>query len=201
MVVLARPVSPAPVSLLPWCSLAVTDSRNHPPALERLREELPDAALFLEWFQCGCVCAAERLIISPGVSLREPLIQQALAQAYRCWGYRAFSARWQMPLCCDNRIKRQNSTVTSLLGDGGSPNIRVKVGGNIEAGTGSAGGGRGALWRTLSFQLETTRSLKPKAATVLNLVPDHLDRYPTITPTLKLKRKIYKKQEQLCSTG
>lgn len=176
--------------------LAVTDSRNHPPALERLREELPDAALFLGGFNADAFVAAERLIVSPGVSLREPLIQQALAQGVSVLGdIELFCQVVNAPYVAITGSNGK-STVTSLLGEmAAAQNIRVKVGGNI---------GEPALdlleegvelyvLELSSFQLETTRSLKPKAATVLNLVPDHLDRYPDYHSYVEAKRKIYAK--------
>ncbi|GAA0293289.1 UDP-N-acetylmuramoyl-L-alanine--D-glutamate ligase [Psychrosphaera haliotis] len=43
-----------------------------------------------------------------------------------------------------------------------------------------------------SFQLDTTESLKCEAATVLNVSPDHLDRYESFEDYAASKRKIYK---------
>ncbi|MEW8396393.1 MAG: UDP-N-acetylmuramoyl-L-alanine--D-glutamate ligase, partial [Candidatus Thiodiazotropha sp.] len=53
--------------------LAVTDSREQPPGLEALRKDYPDMALFLGGFQAEVFQAASRLVVSPGVSLDEPL--------------------------------------------------------------------------------------------------------------------------------
>ena len=46
--------------------IAGTDSRLQPPALERLRETLPDLALFLGSFDPAAFDAADQLIVSPG---------------------------------------------------------------------------------------------------------------------------------------
>jgi len=42
-----------------------------------------------------------------------------------------------------------------------------------------------------SFQLETTSSLKPKVASVLNVSADHLDRYSGLDDYAGVKRSIY----------
>jgi len=174
--------------------LAVTDSREHPPALEKLREELPDAALFLGGFNADAFGAAERLIVSPGVSLNEPLIQQAMAQGVAVLGdIELFCQVANAPYVVITGSNGK-STVTSLLGEmAADQNLQIKVGGNL---------GQPALdllaenvelyiLELSSFQLETTHSLKPAAATVLNLVPDHLDRYADYQSYVDAKRKVY----------
>jgi len=48
-----------------------------------------------------------------------------------------------------------------------------------------------------SFQLETTDSLKLKTAVILNLSPDHLDRYPSLDAYREAKYRIFKHCEQV----
>lgn len=45
-----------------------------------------------------------------------------------------------------------------------------------------------------SFQLETTYSLKPESAVLLNITPDHLDRYPSFKDYAKTKCSIFNNQ-------
>lgn len=174
--------------------LAVTDSRENPPALEQLYDELPDAALFLGGFSAKAFNAAERLIVSPGVSLNEPLIQKAIGRGVSVLGdIELFSQVAKAP-CVAITGSNGKSTVTSLLGEmAAEQNLRVKVGGNL---------GEPALdlleedvdlyvLELSSFQLETTYSLQPAVATVLNLVPDHLDRYTDYRAYVEAKRKVY----------
>jgi UDP-N-acetylmuramoylalanine--D-glutamate ligase len=47
-----------------------------------------------------------------------------------------------------------------------------------------------------SFQLETTESLALRAAAVLNVSPDHLDRYPTVVDYAAAKARIFRNCEQ-----
>ena len=60
--------------------IAVTDSRAAPPSLATLREELPDIAVFVGGFDAEAFARADCLVVSPGVSLREPLIVEARAR-------------------------------------------------------------------------------------------------------------------------
>lgn len=46
-----------------------------------------------------------------------------------------------------------------------------------------------------SFQLETIRTFHPKIAVILNLTPDHLDRYKTLDEYLAAKKRIYMNQD------
>jgi len=43
-----------------------------------------------------------------------------------------------------------------------------------------------------SFQLETTYSLNPKAAVVLNLSEDHMDRYQQLEEYIFAKQRVYR---------
>ncbi|MCU0970756.1 MAG: UDP-N-acetylmuramoyl-L-alanine--D-glutamate ligase, partial [Gammaproteobacteria bacterium] len=54
-------------------AVAVTDTRLSPPGLETLRGELQDAALFLGGFDRAAFEAAGLIVVSPGVSVQEPL--------------------------------------------------------------------------------------------------------------------------------
>ena len=67
-------------------SVAVTDSRISPPGLDVLHEQLPDVPVFVGGFDEAAFDAAQRLIISPGVSLQEPLVQRALARGVEVSG-------------------------------------------------------------------------------------------------------------------
>jgi UDP-N-acetylmuramoylalanine--D-glutamate ligase len=46
-----------------------------------------------------------------------------------------------------------------------------------------------------SFQLETTQFFRPALAVLLNLTPDHLDRYPAMADYVKAKARIFTNQQ------
>ncbi|MBT8136914.1 MAG: UDP-N-acetylmuramoyl-L-alanine--D-glutamate ligase, partial [Gammaproteobacteria bacterium] len=55
----------------------VTDTRERPPGLSDLRRLRPDIELRLGGFDEAMLSLADRLVVSPGVSLQEPFIQSA----------------------------------------------------------------------------------------------------------------------------
>ncbi|MCB1759329.1 MAG: UDP-N-acetylmuramoyl-L-alanine--D-glutamate ligase [Gammaproteobacteria bacterium] len=175
--------------------LAVTDSRDHPPGLDRLLEDLPDTALFLGGFSAAAFAAAERLIVSPGVALAEPMIQAAIAAGVPVLGdvelFCQVAAAPYVAITGSNG----KSTVTTLLGEmAAAQGINVAVGGNIGRPVLDLLDAQAELYvlELSSFQLETTESLQPVAATVLNLSPDHLDRYPGLAGYAQAKGKVYR---------
>ena len=174
---------------------AVTDSRQQPPALATLHRELPDVALFVGGFDAGVFDRAERIVISPGVSLQEPLLQAARRRGVEIIGDIELFARSVQAPVVGVTGSNGKSTVTTLVGEMARQAGRdVRVGGNL---------GTPALDLTddhepdlyvlelSSFQLETVVSLHCVAATVLNISPDHLDRYTSLSDYADAKRHIY----------
>jgi UDP-N-acetylmuramoylalanine--D-glutamate ligase len=173
---------------------AVTDSREKPPGLDQLREEMPDCAVFLGSFQAEVFEAAGRLLVSPGVAVSEPLIQAAAARGVEILGDIELFAREAAAPVVAITGSNGKSTVTTLVGEmAGAAGLRVAIGGNL---------GEPALdlldpqvelyvLELSSFQLETTRSLRAAAAVVLNLSPDHMDRYPSLDAYAAAKAVIY----------
>ena len=58
--------------------LAITDSRAEPPGLQAMRDAYPDVAVFINGFDAQAMQSADVLLLSPGVPLQTPLIQQAI---------------------------------------------------------------------------------------------------------------------------
>jgi len=160
--------------------VAVVDSRAQPPGLAALRAELPDVALFLGGFDDAAFAHADRLVVSPGVALDIPQIAAAQKRGVPVLGdVELFLQAARAPVAVITGSNGK-STVTTLLGEMARESGRhVAVGGNL---------GQPALdlladdielyvLELSSFQLDTTHSLRAEVATVLNLSPDHLDRY------------------------
>ncbi|MDX1252107.1 MAG: UDP-N-acetylmuramoyl-L-alanine--D-glutamate ligase [Gammaproteobacteria bacterium] len=176
--------------------LAVTDSRDNPPGLSTLQQELPDVAVFLGGFDASVSASAQRLVVSPGVSLREPLIAQAVARGVEVVGDIELFARHARAPVVAVTGSNGKSTVTTLVGEMARQAGRdVRVGGNL---------GTPALdlldvtepdlyvLELSSFQLETTFSLNAVAATVLNLSVDHMDRYQSMDEYASAKQRIFR---------
>lgn len=179
-------------------AFAVTDSREHPPGLDELQVLFPDLALFLGGFQAEVFQAANRLVVSPGIALSEPLIQAARAEGAEVLGDIELFARAARAPVVAITGSNGKSTVTTLLGEmARMAGLKVAVGGNL---------GQPALellddgvelyvLELSSFQLESTWSLKPAAATVLNISADHMDRYPDLTAYAATKEAIYRQAD------
>lgn len=175
--------------------IAVTDSRCHPPLLKALRESLPEVPLSLGGFDAKLLCKAARILLSPGVSLREPAIQQAIAMGVPVVGdVELFCRATRAPAVAITGTNGK-STVTSLLGAMmQAAGKRAGIGANL---------GTPALelitdpepdfyvLELSSFQLETVTSLNAIAAAVLNVTPDHLDRHADIAEYAALKARVY----------
>ena len=175
--------------------VAVTDSREQPPALDEIRRELPDVALFLGGFDAEVFARAERILVSPGVSLREPLLLDARRRGVEIIGDIELFARSVAAPVIAVTGSNGKSTVTTLVGEmARRAGHDVRVGGNL---------GTPALdliesfepdlyvLELSSFQLETVTSLHCLAATVLNISPDHLDRYSGMADYAHAKQQIY----------
>ena len=174
--------------------VAVTDSRAHPPGLDQLREELPEVAVFVGGFDAAAFAAAERLVVSPGVPVAEPLIQQALARGVPVLGdVELFVREARAPICAITGSNGK-STVTTLMGlMAQGAGQRCRVGGNLGEPVLDLLDDRAQLYvlELSSFQLETTPGLRAQAAVVLNISPDHLDRYPDLAAYRAAKARIY----------
>ncbi len=180
-------------------AVAVTDSRQQPPGLQALREEMPDLALFLGGFQPEVFAAAERLVISPGLSLQTPVIGAAIERGVPVVGdIELFAQAANAPIIAITGSNGK-STVTTLLGEMAKvAGLNVAVGGNL---------GEPALdlldedvqlyvVELSSFQLETTQSLRAKVAVVLNIAADHMDRYVSLDDYIAAKAVVYRNAEQ-----
>lgn len=175
--------------------VAVTDSRISPPGLNVLHEQLPDIPVFVGGFDEAAFDAAQRLIISPGVSLQEPLLQRALARGVEVSGDIALFASYAEAPIVAITGSNGKSTVTTLLGEMVKRSGRkVLVGGNI---------GVPALdlleqptpdlyvLELSSFQLETATAINAAVSVVLNISEDHMDRYKDLSDYSKAKQAIF----------
>lgn len=174
-------------------TVAAMDSRQEPPELARARRELPDLALFLGGLDPDVIRAAERLVVSPGISLREPSIAAAKARGVPVMGdIELFAQAVRAPVAAVTGSNGK-STVTTLLGqmarlDG----VRVAMGGNLGQPALDLLADDVALYvlELSSFQLESTWSLAPEVATVLNVSADHMDRYDSLADYAAAKARI-----------
>jgi len=177
--------------------VAIVDSREHPPGLEQLRNELPDdVALFLGSFHPEAFARAGQIVVSPGVSRDEPEIAAALERGVPVIGdIELFAQVAQAPVVAVTGSNGKSTVVTLVNAMAQRAGRDVRMGGNI---------GTPALdlladhesdlyvLELSSFQLESVQSLQAAAAVVLNISADHLDRYPDMQAYTEAKRVIYR---------
>ncbi|MGO8969637.1 MAG: UDP-N-acetylmuramoyl-L-alanine--D-glutamate ligase [Myxococcaceae bacterium] len=142
----------------------------------------------------------ELVVVSPGVPLSLPSLQKALGRGIPVWGEVELAGRFLAQGVPVVAITGTNgkSTTTALCGalcaEGG---LRPFVGGNLGTPLSDAVEGPvpGAYVVELSsFQLEGVHSLEVRAAALLNLTPDHLDRYPSMQAYAEAKARIFQNQ-------
>ncbi len=173
--------------------IAVADSRTAPPGLAVLNAEHPDIAVFLGPFEDGVFDTAQCLVVSPGVPLATPQIDAARRRGVPVIGdIELFVRDARAPIVAITGSNGK-STVTELLGEmARAAGIKVKVGGNLGTPALDLLEAAAELYvlELSSFQLESTVSLQAAVAAVLNVSPDHMDRYPELTAYVAAKAKI-----------
>ena len=153
------------------------------------------------------------VVVSPGVDSRLDAIQRAKAGAIPVVGDVELFCRASHQPRVAITGSNGKTTVTTWVGQLLSAHFsKVEVAGNIGlplltlSSSGSrqaltaqreAGGhaGAGEQWHVLelsSFQLETTTSLRADVAALLNLSPDHLDRYASMHAYGEAKQRVYR---------
>jgi len=176
-------------------NIVVVDSRNSPPGLKELQTEFSDVDVFLGEFDEAIFMGAQQIIVSPGVTLKEPVIQHAIAQGVNVIGdIELFAQQVNAPVIAVTGSNGK-STVISLLGEmAKTAGINAVVGGNIGVPALQIINPNAELYilELSSFQLESLYSLKPVAACVLNVSPDHMDRYENLEEYMQAKKNVYR---------
>ncbi len=180
-------------------TVRVADTRSAPPYAERLAAELPGIRIATGPFTDATFAGIDLVAISPGVAKDQPAIAAAVARGAELVGDIELFARALPPGQKVVAITGSNgkTTVTALAGAlCRAAGLATVVAGNI---------GDAALdalpaeptWPDVvvlelsSFQLETTSSLVPTAASVLNVTDNHLDRYADIDDYAAVKARIF----------
>lgn len=178
----------------------VVDSRQQPPALAQLKALLPEVRTELGRLDSDTLCAADELIVSPGLPLDTPALVEAANAGVRISGDIALFARHARAPIVAITGSNGKSTVTTLLGEMAQLSGKnVGVGGNLGTPALDLLDDERDLYvlELSSFQLESLDSLGAEVATVLNVSPDHMDRYATIHDYHRAKHRIFKGARQV----
>jgi UDP-N-acetylmuramoylalanine--D-glutamate ligase len=175
--------------------VSATDSRGSPPGLLDLGAAAEGLDLRLGGFDLSLLDDASQLVVSPGVSLEEPIAATARIRGIEILGDIELFARAVRAPVIGITGTNGKSTVTTLLARmAATAGLRVLAGGNL---------GPPALdlldqsppdlyvLELSSFQLDTTKSLRLEGAVVLNVSADHLDRYASVAHYADSKARIF----------
>ena len=173
---------------------AVTDNRAAPPEADALERLAPDAPTRFGAFDLALLDDASQIVVSPGLSVREPFIAAAAARGLPIVGdVELFAREAQAPIAAITGTNGKSTVTTLVTQMAQACARRTLAGGNL---------GRPALdlleeplpdlyvLELSSFQLETTSSLRARVASVLNVTADHMDRYSSLTEYAAAKGRI-----------
>ena len=174
--------------------LAVTDTRQVPPQLSALTALDPGIPVRLGRLDPALLEEATLVVASPGLPLQGAFFDEAQRRGLAIVGDIELFARAAAAPVVGVTGTNGKSTVTTLVARMAErAGLRVRAGGNLgpPALDLLAGGTELYVLELSSYQLETTRSLHCKAATVLNVSADHLDRYPSLASYAAAKARIF----------
>jgi UDP-N-acetylmuramoylalanine--D-glutamate ligase len=175
--------------------VAVTDSRVNPPCLDEFQKEFEGVQCVVGGFDDILFEWAKHLVVSPGVAIDEPMIIAARERGVEIIGDIELFARCVKSPVMAITGSNGKSTVTMLVAEmAKSAGKNILMGGNI---------GTPVLDLLLepapdlyvlelsSFQLETTESLDAAVSVVLNVSPDHMDRYRDFEHYASCKQRVF----------
>jgi UDP-N-acetylmuramoylalanine--D-glutamate ligase len=174
---------------------AVTDSRAQPPETQALKELAPGIETRFGGFDQALLDGASQVIASPGVSLDEPFLKAAATRGVAIVGD------------IELFVREAKAPIAAITGTNGKSTVTTLVANMAEA-AGKRAIAAGNLGHPVldlldqpvpdiyvlelsSFQLDTTQSLCAAAATVLNVTPDHMDRYASLEAYAASKAHIF----------
>jgi UDP-N-acetylmuramoylalanine--D-glutamate ligase len=185
-------------------SIRVADTRGAPPRAGALADAAPGAELKLGAFTSALLDGADLLCLSPGLALDVPVVREAVGRGIPVLGDIELFA-WHVRAGATSRVvaitgTNGKTTVTALTGHLlRAAGVDCEVAGNIGPAVLDAlmrradAGALPAVWvlELSSYQLETTWSLAPDAAAMLNLSEDHLDRYASLAEYAAAKARVF----------
>lgn len=171
------------------------DSRNVPPNIDLVKVNYPQAEIALGSFDTDFLCRYDRLIVSPGISLAESALVKAKQQGVELLGdLELFLEQAEAPVVAITGSNGK-STVTALLGKmAADSGISVGIGGNLGTPMLDLLDHSHKLYviEVSSFQLELLNDSRGAISCLLNISPDHLDRYKNLQEYHTAKHRIFR---------
>ena len=143
--------------------------------------------------------SVDLIVVSPGVPMNLPVLRHAAEKGRTLIGEIELASRYLRGKVIAITGTNGKTTTTALIGEilrtGGLP---VQVGGNI--GTPlvslveSSAEDTWSVVELSSFQLEAAPTFRPDIAVILNITPDHLDRYASFEAYAQAKLNVFANQ-------
>lgn len=174
--------------------LIFADSRAAPPGLAAIQAAAPGSTLLCGEIPAALPAGVGRVILSPGVALDLPLLDEARARGVTLESdIDLFVAGANAPILAvtgSNGKSTVTSMVAAMLSAAG---VRAVAGGNL--GTPALDllddGVEAYVLELSSFQLERSRPVPSAAAVLLNISDDHLDVHGTLDRYTQAKARVY----------
>ena len=140
------------------------------------------------------------VVPSPVISPEIPIMKEALSRCLPIWSEVETACRVTNADILGVTGTNGKTTTTTLLGEIMKASGRqTVVGGNIGIGLSEQAADLPkeavVVAELSSFQLEFTQTMKAKAAVILNITPDHLDRHHTMEAYAEAKKRIFLNQD------
>jgi UDP-N-acetylmuramoylalanine--D-glutamate ligase len=178
--------------------VTLTDVRDRLEDDARLRQA--GVVLELGGHREATFTGADLIVLSPGVPLRQPVLEAARRAGVAIIGELELAARWlrgRVVAITGTKGKSTTTTLTGRMLEAGGH--RVMVGGNIgnalSAQVDESTEDTIHVVETSSFQLETIDAFHPWIAVLLNFSPDHLDRHASVEEYAAAKGRIFVNQD------
>lgn len=173
---------------------SVNDSRKNPIDVDIFNANFSNVELFTGEWNAELINRAEVLLVSPGIDLNEDGIRDNITPNCEVIGdVELYCQLSRTPILAVTGSNGKSTVVSLLEYLGNQLGYKTQLGGNIGVPVlDTLNDNIDCLVLELSsFQLETLRSMKADAATILNVSDDHLDRHKTIENYTAIKQGIY----------
>ncbi|MGM9998446.1 MAG: UDP-N-acetylmuramoyl-L-alanine--D-glutamate ligase [Candidatus Bruticola sp.] len=167
----------------------------------RVAEQLTEAVVKLQHIGVSYECGghSERIfnndiiVISPGVSIHSPLVEEAMQRGIRVLG--EVEIAWSLskaPFIAVTGTNGKSTTVTLIDRMLGERSILAgNIGNPLVAEVDKADAHGFVTAEISSFQLESVDNFRPHIAVLTNVTPDHLDRHPNLDEYFAAKARLF----------
>ncbi|HAC88675.1 MAG TPA: UDP-N-acetylmuramoyl-L-alanine--D-glutamate ligase [Gammaproteobacteria bacterium] len=183
----------------------VVDNRDDPPGLSALIEQFPATEYEVGGFVLDTFKNARELVVSPGINLNTSEIVAARRAGVPVTGdIDIFSKLVTTPIIGITGSNGKSTVVSILAEILKKAGKKYGLGGNLDGANFKPaldllGEGKKDFYvlELSSFQLETTEKLSAEVAAILNLSPDHMDRYETLEEYHRAKLRVFNGCKQI----